>query len=321
MKAIVCEKYGSPDVLKMREVKKPQPGAEEVLVRVRAASVNPVDWYGMTGLYFARPLSGLLKPKDSSVGTDYAGVVEAVGANVKEFNPGDEVYGGSAGTFAEYASVRRGIAPKPTNLTFEQAAAVPTAAITALQALRQYGEMKPGDRVLINGASGGVGTFAIQIAKALGGEVTAVCSTANVAQARSLGADDVVDYTKEDFTHSEKQYDLLLEIDGNRSWFTYRRVLKPGATFVIIGGSKHNIFIGPLGHILGLRLSAIRASQKVRFLMANFNPQDMAFLTELIEAKKIKPVIDRTYTLNEVPEAMRQLGKGHAKGKIVIRVN
>ena len=230
MKAAVRDRFGSPDVVELRDIEKPAPADDEVLVRVRAASVNPADWYEVTGRpYVGRTQMGLLKPKSNRLGVDYAGTVEAVGGNVTEFRPGDEVFGGRSGAFAEYVCVRedRAIVPKPANLTFEEAAAVPVAALTALQGLRDKGQVQPGQKVLINGASGGVGTFAVQIAKALGAEVTGVCSTPNVDIARSLGADHVIDYTREDFTRSDERYDLMLDIAGSRSWSECRRVLDP----------------------------------------------------------------------------------------------
>jgi NADPH:quinone reductase-like Zn-dependent oxidoreductase len=320
MKAIVYHNYGAPDVLELREIPSPAVTDDEVLVRLHASSVNPAEWYAMTGLYIARPGFGLLKPKDTRLGADFAGVVEAVGRNVKRFRPGDEVFGGRNGAFAEYVSIRedRAIVLKPANVTFEQAAAVPTAAITALQGLRDQGQIQPGQQVLINGASGGVGTFAVQIAKAFGAEVTGVCSTRNVAIVRSLGADHVIDYTQEDFTRSQRRYDLLLDIAGSRSWSEYKRVLNPKAIFVIAGGPKTNRWIGPLSHMLKVRLASLRASQKVLFFIAKFNQEDFRVLQELLQAGKVTPVIDRTYPLSQTAEAMRYLGTGHAQGKVVI---
>lgn len=322
MKAIVYYKYGSPDVLELREIDKPAVADDEVLVRIHASSVNPTDWYGMIGLYIARLDGGLSKPKDPRLGVDFAGVVEAVGANVSQFRPGDEVFGGRSGAFAEYVTIReqRGIAPKPVNITFEQAAAVPVAALTALQGLRDKGQLQPGQKVLINGASGGVGTFAVQIARAFGAEVTAVCHTRNVDLVRSLGADYVVDYTREDFTRSGRRYDLMLDIAGSRSWSECRRVLNPRAIFVIVGGPKTNRWIGPLSHVIKLRLAALRASQRVVFFVANLNKEDLVVMQELLEAGKVTPVIDRRYKLSELPEAMRYLGTGHARGKVIITV-
>ena len=323
MRAIVRSAYGSPDVLELKEIDKPGAKDEEVLVRVRAASVNPADWYSVTGTpYVARPQMGLRKPKSTRTGVDFAGTVEAVGANVTQFQPGDEVFGGRDGAFAEYVCVReeRAVVPKPTNLTFEQAAAVPVAALTALQGLRDKAQLQPGQKVLINGASGGVGTFAVQVAKALGAEVTGVCSTRNVDIVRSLGADHVVDYTKEDFTRSDQRYDVMFDVAGSRSWSACRRVLNPQATLVIVGAPKGNRLMGPLSHIVKVRLAAVRGSQKAVFFIAKFNKADMLVLRDLLEAGKVTPVIDRSYELSEIADAFRYLGEGHAQGKIVITV-
>ena len=318
MKAFVYERYGSPEVLELREIEKPIPSDEEVLVRVHATSVNPVEWHTMTGLFLARLTGGLLKPKETRLGVDFAGVVEAVGKNVKDFQIGDEVFGGRNGAFAEYVCVRKAIALKPTNISFQQAAALPVAALTALQGLRDHGKIRPGSKVLINGASGGVGTFAVQIAKALGAEVTAVCSTPNVELAKSLGADQVVDYTKEDFTRSGQRYDLLLDIAGSRSWSQYKRILTKDAILVIVGAKTKNRIIGPLNHVINLKLASLGASQKVAFFIAQFKREDFAVLRELVETGKVTPVIDRQYEFDELPEAMRYLGTGHARGKIVV---
>lgn len=322
MKAIVHHNYGSPNVLELREIEKPVVAADEVLVRVHAASINILDWYGMTGLAIGRIGGGLRKPKDPRVGVDFAGVVEGVGANVKLFKPGDEVYGGRGGSFAEYVTIgeQRGIAPKPASVTFEQAASVPVAGLTALQGLRDKGQIQSGQKVLINGASGGVGTFAVQIAKAFGAEVTAVCHTRHVDAIRSLGADHVVDYAREDFTRSGQPYDLMLDVSGGRAWRECRRILKPNATFVLIGGPKTNRLIGPLAHIIRIRLAALRASQKVIFFVANVNREDLIFMNELLEAGKVTPLIDCQYKLSEAPQAMRHFAEGHPHGKIVITV-
>ena len=318
MKAIIYTKYGSPDVLEVQEVEKPTPKENEALVKVRASSVNPAEWYAMIGLFIARIGNGLVKPKDTRLGTDFAGVVEAVGKDVTQFKPGDEVFGARSGAFAEYVCVRNMIFSKPVNITFEQAAGVAVAAITALQGLRDHGKLQAGQKVLINGASGGVGTFAVQIAKALGAEVTSVCSTKNVECARSLGADHVIDYTKEDFTLNGKRYDLLLDIAGSRPWRETKRVLTPNAHYVIVGAPKGNRVIGPLGYIIKTRLASLGASQKVVFFIAKFNREDFAFLRELFEGGKLKSVIDRTYPMSKIANAMRYLGTGHAQGKIVV---
>ena len=318
MRAPVGDRYGSADVLELREIDKPDPGDDEVLIRVRAAAVNPADLYGVTGTpYVARIFSGLRKPKSNSVGADIAGTVEAVGKNITQFRAGDEVFGRS-GAFAEYVCISKAVAPKPANLTFEQAAAVPVAAITALQGLRDKGQLQPGQQVLINGASGGVGTFAVQIAKALGAEVTGVCSTRNVDLVRSLGADHVIDYTKADFTRSDRRYDLLLDVAGSRSWRACRRVLKPQATLVIVGAPKGSRLLGPLGHIVSVRLAALRSSRTVVLFIAKPNKADLDVLRELLEAGKVTPVVDKRYELSETADAFRYLGEGHARGKIVV---
>ncbi|MFY9580835.1 MAG: NAD(P)-dependent alcohol dehydrogenase [Gaiellaceae bacterium] len=323
MRAIVRNTYGSPDVLELQEIDKPDVADDQVLVRVRAASVNPADWYSMTGVpYVARPQMGLRKPKSNRTGVDFAGTVEAVGRNVTEFRPGDEVFGGRDGAFAEYVCVRedRAVVPKPANVTFEEAAAVPVAALTALQGLRDKGQLQPGQKVLINGASGGVGTFAVQIAKALGAEVTGVCSTRNVDIVRSLGADHVVDYTREDFTPSDQRYDLMFDVAGSRSWSECGRVFNRQATLVIVGAPKGNRLMGPLSHIIKVRLASLRGSQKAVFFIAKFNKADMLALRDLLEAGKVTPVIDRSYGLSEIADAFKYLGEGHARGKIVVTV-
>jgi len=318
MKAVVFTNYGSPDVLEIQDVEKPTPKDDEVLVKVRATSVNPVEWYGMTGLFIGRLGNGLFKPKDTRLGVDFAGVVEAAGKNVTSFKPGDEVFGARSGSFAEYVCVQNMVFPKPANITFEQAGGVAVAAITALQGLRDHGKLQAGQKVFINGASGGVGTFAVQIAKTLGAEVTAVCSTANVEQARTLGADHVIDYTKEDFTRSDQRFDLLLDIAGNRPWRETRRVLNPDANYVIVGAPKGNHVIGPLGFIIKTRLAALGASQKVVFFVASWKREDFLLLKEMFERGQVKPVVERAYPLEKISEAMRHLGTGHARGKIVV---
>jgi NADPH:quinone reductase-like Zn-dependent oxidoreductase len=324
MKAAVRDRFGSPDaVVEVREIDRPVAGDDEVLVRVRAASLNMADWYGVTGRpYVGRVSMGLFKPKEDRLGVDYAGQVEAVGANVTEFQPGDEVFGGRTGALAEYVCARadRAILSKPSNVSFEHAAAVPVAAITALQGLRDKGQLQPGQKVLINGASGGVGTFGVQIAKALGADVTAVCSSGNVDQARSLGADQVLDYTCEDFTQSGQRYDLVLDVAGSRSWSELKRVLNPRATVVVVGGPKSNRLLGPLSHLVKLRLAALRSRQKIVFFIAKLNKEDMGILRELLESGKVEPVIDRRYELSEVADAFEYMGEGHARAKIVVTV-
>jgi NADPH:quinone reductase-like Zn-dependent oxidoreductase len=317
MKAVVHESYGLPEVLKIVEIEKPEVPDDGVLVRVHASSLNIVEWYGMTGLFLARIGGGLAKPKDTRLGADFAGVVEAVGKGVSDFKPGDEVFGGRHGAYAEYVTVSEALAPKPANITFEEAAAVPVAALTALQGLRDYGKIQAGQKVLINGASGGVGTFAVQVAKAFGAEVTAVCSTRNIECARALGADHVVDYTREDFTRNGQQYDLLFDVVGSRSWFECKRVLKPDATVVLVGGPRTPV-IGPLGHIIKMRLASLGSNRKVVFFVAKFTREDFMVLKDLLETGKVKPFVERTYPLPQIAEAMRYLGTGHAQGKIVV---
>ena len=320
MKAIVFTRYGTPEVLDLQETATPSPKADEVLVRVRASSVNSAEWYAMTGLFAARLGNGLVRPKDPRLGVDFAGVVEAVGQNVADFKPGDEVFGGRSGAYAEYVTVRNAIALKPANLTFAEAAAVPTAAVTALQGLRDHGKIQPGQSVLINGASGGVGTFAVQIAKAWGARVTAVCSTRNNEHVRRLGADRVVDYTHEDFTRGGDKYDLLFDVAGGRSWFECRRVLQPNATVVIVGGPKAPV-IGPLGHVLQMKAASLGASQKVVFFIAQFTRADLQTLRDLLVSGQVKPFVEKTYPLRQIAEAMRHLGTGHAQGKIVVTMD
>jgi NADPH:quinone reductase-like Zn-dependent oxidoreductase len=321
MKAAVRDRFGSPDVIELREIEKPVPADDEVLVRVRAASLNIADWYGMAGRpYVGRAAMGLLRPKSNRLGVDFAGQVEAVGKDVTKFRPGEEVFGARDGAFAEYVCVReeRAVVPKPATVTFEQAATVPIAAITALQGLRDKGQLQPGQKVLINGASGGVGTFAVQIAKALGGVVTAVCSTRNVDMVRSLGADHVIDYTREDFTRSDQRYDLMLDVAGSRSWSECRRVLEPNATLVLVGAPRGGRLIGPLSHVAKVRLASLRGSQKVVFFIAKLNKPDLEFLREQLGAGKVTPVIDRRYELSKIADAFRYIGEGHCRSKIVI---
>jgi NADPH:quinone reductase-like Zn-dependent oxidoreductase len=322
MRAAVIDRFGSPDVIELREVEKPTPADDEVLVRVRAASVNPADWYAVAGRpYVGRVAMGLRGPRERRVGTDFAGVVEAVGKDVTRFEPGDDVFGGRTGALAEYVCVRNAVARKPANITFEQAAAVPVAGITALQGLRDKGRLQPGQRVLVNGASGGVGTFAVQIAKALGATVTGVCSTRNVDTARSIGADEVVDYTCEDFTRSGRRYDLALDVAGSRSWSELKRVLAPRATVVIAGAPKGNRLLGPLSHVIRMRLAAVRSSQKAVFFIAKLTREDLETIGELLASGQVVPVVDKTYSLDEVRDAFRHLGEGHAQGKVVVNVD
>jgi len=314
MKAIIYERYGSPDVLELRDIDKPAVTEGGVLVRVRAASANPYDWHFMRGKpLFARAMFGWLRPKAHGLGADLAGEVEAVGKDVTRFRPGDAVFGEAAGSFAEYTCVPEStLARKPANLSFEQAAAVPMAAVTALQGLRDRGKIQAGQKVLVLGASGGVGTFAVQIAKSFGAEVTGVCSTRNVERVRSIGADHVVDYTRDDFTRGTTRYDLMLDTVGSRSLRECRRVLTAKAIYVHVGGR--------MARVLALPVVSPFVSQNLVQLVAKRNKDDLEILSGLIEAGKITPVIDRTYKLSETRDAIRYLEGGHARGKIVITV-
>lgn len=321
MKAIVYYEYGSPDVLRMEEIEKPTPGDSEVLIKIYAAAVNSADWRLMKAEPFLVRMmgTGLLRPKNPILGADVAGRVEAIGQKVKQFRPGDEVYGDLSGHgnggFAEYVAVdEEAMALKPANLTFEQAAAVPMAAVTALQGLRDVGQIQPGQQVLIHGASGGVGTFAVQIAKAFGAEVTAVCSTTKVELVRTLGADHVIDYTQEDFTRNGQQYDLILAVNGYRSLADYQQALKPQGIYVMAGGSTAPLFQA----LLFGRLLSRKGGRTINGVSAKPNQKDLIFMKELIEAGKVMPVIDRCYPLNEVPEAIGYVSQGHARGKVVI---
>jgi NADPH:quinone reductase-like Zn-dependent oxidoreductase len=321
MKAIIYHNYGSPLVLKCEEIAKPVPADDEVLIKVRGASVNPSDRLFRGTSYLVRLLvTGLLKPKDIRVGTDVAGQVEAVGRGVTDFKPGDEVFGGCRGAFAEYARGSHSkLALKPVNVTFEQAASVPVAALTALQGLRDKGKIQPGQKVLINGAAGGVGTFAVQIAKSFGADVTGVCSTKNVDMVRSIGADQVIDYTQQNFTKSGQHYDMILDLAGTHSFAACRQVLNPKGVFVLAGmvARPHKLWIfltcALKGHVLSWFVS-----QKFVMFIARLNNEDLAMMGELIAARKVTPVIDKRYSLSEVPEAIRYLEEGHARGKVVI---
>ena len=323
MKAMIHHRFGPPEVVELVELERPDPDDDQVLVRVRAASLNRADWYGMAGRpLVGRPSMGLRRPKSPRLGTDYAGEVVAVGKNVTGFRPGDLVFGGRDGSLAEYVAARhdRGIAHKPAIATFEQAAAVPVAALTALQGLRDKGRVQAGQQVLVQGASGGVGTFAVQIAKALGAEVTAVCGPRGVDAARASGADHVVDYTREDFTELDRRFDLMLDIAGTRSFRHCKRVLAPDATVVIVGGSKDSRLLGPIGHLIGMRLGGLFGRRKTTFFVAKFNKADMETLGDLLAAGQLRPVIDRTFALEDTAEAFRYLGDGHPQGKVVITV-
>jgi len=320
MKAIVICDYGSPDVLKFEDVEKCVPSDDQLLIRVRAAAVNPADWHYMRGTpYIARIEMGLRKPKVIRLGVDFAGTVESVGTNVRQFKPGDEVFGGRTGAFAEYVCVRedRAVVLKPANLTFEQAAAVPVAAITALQGLRDEGKLQPGQKVLINGASGGVGTFAVQIAKSFGADVTGVCSTRNVGMVRSIGADRVIDYTLEDFTRSGQRYEVVLDNVGNHSLLDCRRVLQPSGKYVMVSGPKGR-WIDPLPRAFEALVLSWFVTQDMGMFLAHLNKEDLTTLRDLMQAGKVTPVIDRRYRLSEVPAAIRYVEEGHARGKVVI---
>jgi len=327
MKAIVYHEFGSPDVLRLEEIEKPVPNDDQILIKVHAASVNPLDWHYMEGTpYIARLMGfGPLEPADTRLGVDFAGTVESVGKNVTQFKPGDELFGGRTGAFAEYVCVRadHAMARKPANISFEQAASVPIAAITALQALRDSGKLQPGQKVLINGASGGVGTFAVQIAKSFGAEVTGVCSTRNLELVRSLGADHLIDYTKEDFAQGDLRYDVLLDNVANRSLSDCRRVLKPDGKYVLVGGGgvEDGRWVGPILKALETPIYAAFMSQQMGMMMANLNAKDLGILADLMQAGKVTPVIDRRYKLSDAAEAIRYLEAGHARGKVVISMD
>jgi NADPH:quinone reductase-like Zn-dependent oxidoreductase len=320
MQAVVQDTYGTAAVLQSREIPKPTIADNEVLVRVCAAGVNPADWAVMSGLpYIARPVYGLRKPKNAVRGTDVAGTVEAIGSGVTRFTVGDEVFGWSSGSYAEYAAAAEdSLALKPANLTFEQAATVPMAGLVALQAIRDHGKVQAGQMVLINGASGGIGTFAVQIAKELGADVTGVCSTQNMDLVRSIGADRVIDYTKEDFTKGGQRYDFILDNVSNHSLTDLRRVLTPTGTLIPNGGNFHNRWLASGGRIVRALLLFQFGGQTLGNFLVSSNHADLATLTELIEAGRVTPVMDRTYPLSETAEAIDHVGKGHARGKVAI---
>lgn len=322
MKAILCTKYGPPEALRLVEVEKPVPTEGRVLVRVFASSTNAADFHGTHG-GLARLFTGLLRPKDPRMGTDLSGVVEAVGPGVTRFKPGDEVFGAAPGAYAEYASARQDyLGLKPANVSFEQAGAVGIAATTALQGLRDTGHLRAGQKVLVNGASGGVGTFAVQIAKAFGAEVTAVCSPRNLDQARALGADHALDYTKEDFTKGGLRYDLIYDVVGNHSTSAYKRTLNPGGICVLVGfGFPRLSWSKLIGHLLFDPIRSRVSDKKVRFMgIAKFNVEVLGTLAELMASGKVVPAVERTYPLGQMAEAMRYFGQGHAQAKVVITV-
>lgn len=322
MRAIVHEKYGPPEVLELKDVEKPEVGDDDVLVRVQSAATNPLDWHYMTGTpYLLRLQGGLRTPKRSIAGVDLSGTVEAVGANVTAFQPGDEVFGEKSGAFAEYVCGPEHLfVHKPENVTFEQAAAVPVAGYTALQGLRDKGMIKPGHKVLVNGASGGVGTFAVQIAKALGAEVTGVCSTANMELVRSIGADEVLDYTTTNFTKEADRYDIILDCAATHPFAAARRVLSPDGVYVMVGWPDKGNWISPLTKMLKLMLASVFRSQSMSPVLASANHDDLETLRQLLESGEVTPVIDRRYQLDEATAAMRRLGEGHASGKSVINL-
>jgi len=321
MKAAVRHSFGPPEAISIEDVERPNPGPDGILVRVSAASVNTYDWYELTGTpLVGRFATGITKPKTTGLGNDYAGTVEEVGEHVTEYSPGDEVYGGAPGAFAEYVVVGTSITPKPANLTLEEAAAIPMAGLTALQGLRDHGRLQPGQKVLVNGASGGVGTFAVQIAKALGAEVTAVCSTRNVDMVRRLGADHVIDYTREDFTRIGRLHDMLLDVAGSRRWSEVKRVLAPGGIDVLVGTRSGGRILGPIGFIARTRLGSIASNRTTAFFVARSTIADLETLTQMIESGQVTPIIERTYPLHEVADALRHMGEGHSRAKTVITI-
>src|SRR3954454_20780935 len=316
MQAVVRRQFGSPEVLALDEVARAELADDGVLVRVRASSVNRGDWYGMAGKpLVGRPMMGVRRPKDPLLGGDFAGIVEGVGKDVPELTVGEEVFGIRTGAYAEYVAARKCVGTKPANLTLEEAAAVPVAALTALQGLRDHGGLQAGQEVLIHGAGGGVGTFAVQLAKALGAEVTAVCSTRNVEQTRSLGADHVIDYTRDDFTRSGDRYDLLFDNAGTRSWHECKRVLAPKGRVALVGGPIGTVF-GPLTHTTAMMLASKFGGRTAKFFIAKPNKDDLNVIRALIEDGKVRPVVERVYPVSEIGEAMRYMGEEHVRGKL-----
>jgi NADPH:quinone reductase-like Zn-dependent oxidoreductase len=322
MKAIICEHYGGPESLRLAEVNKPVPGEDEVVVKVVAAAVNPQDWHMMTGLpYFMRASNGVRAPKEPALGTDFAGVVDSVGAAVTKFRVGDEVFGVRTGAFAEYVRVREtgALVPKPANVSFEEAASIPVAGLTALQGLRAGG-IAAGRRVLIIGAAGGVGTYAIQIAKALGAEVTGVCSTGKLDLIRSIGADHAIDYTRQDFARLPDRYDLILDNVGTRSIADRKRVLARGGTLVSVSGPKTNRLLGPVTSVVRLVLTAKLTRARLRWVLAKVDRDDLAALGDMLASGQVRSVVGGTFALSDTPDAVRQVGTGHTAGKLVVRM-
>jgi len=320
MKAVVRKRFGGPEILEIVTLPRPVPDDDQVLVRVHAASLNRSDWYGMVGRpLIGRPAMGWFRPKAERMGTDYSGVVEEVGKNVTGFRPGDAVFGGRDGALADFVAARhdRSVVLKPSGISHEQAAAVPIAGLTALQALTTHGKVQAGQRVLVNGASGGVGTFAVQIAKALGAEVTAVCGPRGLEAAKKSGADRVVDYSTEDFTRLDTRFDLVIDIAGNRSWRKLSRVLNPDATVVVVGGRMGGA-MGPLGHVIGMKLRSTLSRRRAAFFIAKFNKADMETLRDMLADGRIQPVIDRVFPMEQIVEAFRYLGNDHPQGKVVV---
>lgn len=321
MQAIVFPRYGEPEVLRQEDIPRPVPGEAEVLVRVRAAAANPMDHHLMSGFWLMRPMTGLLKPRNPRPGADLSGEVEAVGRNVTRFRPGDAVFGVARGAFAEYVCAAEDkLALKPAGMSWEQAAAIPVAGCTALVGLREKGRLKPEQKVLITGASGGVGSFAVQIAKALGAEVTAVCRTSSIEMVQSLGADRVIDYTREDFTRSAERFDLVFDTVGSRPLWACRRVMTRTGVFLPVGARAGGRLLGPIPHMLGLLVSRPFISQRVLFFMGRVTTEDLTALARMFEANQVIPMVDRCYPLHETAQAMRYLEDGHPRGKVVVRL-
>lgn len=324
MDAIVMRCYGTADVLELARVEKPTPAADEILVKVHLAAINPLEWHYMTGTpYIMRIGAGIGTPESKRLGVDFAGTVERVGQDVTRFKPGDRVFGSGWGTFAEYATIgeNSAVVPIPANVSFENAAALPIAGTTALQAVRDHGRIRAGQKVLINGASGGVGTFAVQLAKSFGAEVTGVCSTRNVDLVRSLGADDVIDYTRDDFTLRGERYDVVIDNVGNRDLMELKKVLKPNGRIVIVGAPKGGRWIAPLWNPLKAVVARPFLDEEIGWFVADTNQQDLKFLVDRVSAGSLRPVLDRSYTLDEVPDAMRYLQTWRARGKILIEID